>query len=66
MYSSEVHALLKLYTRALAEWMITVSARAVQVTVNLKALSVGDVVGEDCVLGFETRQYQVTRCQLAF
>ncbi|CAM9932524.1 unnamed protein product, partial [Sphacelaria rigidula] len=30
-----------------------------QVTVNLKTLGVGDVIGEDCVLGFETRQYQV-------
>lgn len=35
-----------------------------QVTVNLKTLSVGDVIGEDCVLGFDTRQYQVTRRQL--
>lgn len=32
----------------------------VQVTINMKTLSVGDVTGEDCVLGFETRQYQVT------
>lgn len=31
----------------------------VQVTINLKTLNVGDVIGEDCVLGFETRQYQV-------
>eukprot|EP00752_Nemacystus_decipiens_P007985 g7134.t1 len=30
-----------------------------QVTINMKTLSVGDVTGEDCVLGFETRQYQV-------
>ncbi|CAM9489424.1 unnamed protein product, partial [Scytosiphon promiscuus] len=29
------------------------------VTINMKTLGVGDVTGEDCVLGFETRQYQV-------
>ncbi|CAM9162591.1 unnamed protein product [Ectocarpus fasciculatus] len=29
------------------------------VTINLKTLTVGEVTGEDCVLGFETRQYQV-------
>ncbi|CAN0088355.1 unnamed protein product [Ectocarpus sp. 6 AP-2014] len=30
-----------------------------KVTINLKTLTVGEVTGEDCVLGFETRQYQV-------
>ncbi|CAM9102630.1 unnamed protein product [Hapterophycus canaliculatus] len=29
-----------------------------QVTINMKTLSVGDVTGEDCVLGFENRPYQ--------
>ncbi|CAM9467203.1 unnamed protein product, partial [Ectocarpus sp. 13 AM-2016] len=29
------------------------------VTINLKTSTVGEVTGEDCVLGFETRQYQV-------
>lgn len=39
------------------------AAGCVQVTINLKTLSVGDIIGEDCVLGFETRQYQVRDCQ---
>lgn len=35
--------------------------RAMQVVVNLKVLSVGEMTGEDCVLGFTTRQHQVTK-----
>lgn len=34
---------------------------ALQVTINLKTLGVGDATGEDCVLGFATRQYQVIK-----
>jgi len=42
-------------------WLVPapILPRCEQVTVNLKTLGVGDVTGEDCVLGFDNRQYQV-------